>query len=49
MPEGRESPSPSRQTGAQQHDPPGSGQGIGKMDDKKEKLQKEIEVRRIMD
>jgi hypothetical protein len=28
MPEGRESPPPERQTGAQLHDPPASGQGV---------------------
>ena len=28
MPEGRQSPPPERQTGAQQQSPPGSGQGI---------------------
>ncbi|KAH7157631.1 hypothetical protein B0J13DRAFT_175292 [Dactylonectria estremocensis] len=37
MPEGRESPSPERQTGRQVHDPPGSGQGYGKTDDKQDK------------
>ncbi|KAL6865688.1 hypothetical protein ACO1O0_001783 [Amphichorda felina] len=29
MPEGRQSPPPERQTGAQQRDPPGSGQRTG--------------------
>ncbi|KAH6894221.1 hypothetical protein B0T10DRAFT_603749 [Thelonectria olida] len=32
MPEGRESPSPSRQSGKQIHDPPASGHGINKTD-----------------
>jgi len=35
MPEGRESPSPERQTGKQIHDPPGSGQGLNNKADEK--------------
>ncbi|KAK7418191.1 hypothetical protein QQZ08_011344 [Neonectria magnoliae] len=39
MPEGRESPSPERQSGKQLHDPPGSGQGIQETDNKDPKDQ----------
>ncbi|KAI1436549.1 hypothetical protein GGR50DRAFT_693161 [Xylaria sp. CBS 124048] len=34
--EGRESPPPESQTGAQLHDPPASGKGPGKMDNKEQ-------------
>ncbi|KAK5995236.1 hypothetical protein PT974_03634 [Cladobotryum mycophilum] len=42
MPEGRESPSPERLTGAQQRDPPASGQGTDKIENKEQKLKDEI-------
>ncbi|KAI2628208.1 hypothetical protein GGS21DRAFT_492856 [Xylaria nigripes] len=34
--EGRQSPSPERQTGAQLHDPPASGQGVTKIENKEQ-------------
>ena len=43
-PAGRESPPPSRQTGAQQHDPPGSGHGTGNEDTQRKNLENELEV-----
>ncbi|CCT69930.1 uncharacterized protein FFUJ_05854 [Fusarium fujikuroi IMI 58289] len=41
MPEGRQSPAPEQQSGRQQQDPPGSGHGINKTDDKDPKSQLE--------
>ena len=43
MPEGRQSPPPSRQTGAQQQDPPSNGQGLGSAENKDETLKSEVE------
>lgn len=43
-PGGRESPSPARQSGKQQHDPPGSGKGTGDQDSKKENLEDQVKV-----
>ena len=45
--EGRQSPEPERQSGAQQQDTPADGQGTNKVDDsqKKEKVKSELEVR----
>jgi len=43
MPEGRESPPPERQTGAQLHNPPGSGKGTDDVTNKREALKKELE------
>lgn len=44
MPEGRESPDPETQTGAQLNDPPGDGHGLGEMDEKLEKMESQVEV-----
>lgn len=41
MPEGRQSPPPERQTGAQQRDPPASGHGTDKADNK-DQLNKDL-------
>ncbi|CZR42037.1 uncharacterized protein FPRO_09338 [Fusarium proliferatum ET1] len=41
MPEGRQSPAPEQLSGRQQQDPPGSGHGINKTDDKDPKSQLE--------
>ncbi|KAF6521290.1 hypothetical protein HZS61_015548 [Fusarium oxysporum f. sp. conglutinans] len=41
MPEGRQSPAPEQQSGRQQQDPPASGHGINKTDDKDPKSQLE--------
>lgn len=41
MPEGAESPPPERQTGAQLHDPPVSGQGTDSAKDKDKKMGQE--------
>ncbi|EXL94104.1 hypothetical protein FOIG_13013 [Fusarium odoratissimum NRRL 54006] len=41
MPEGRQSPAPEQQSGRQQQDPPASGHGINKTDDKDPKRQLE--------
>ncbi|EXM35420.1 hypothetical protein RAB80_010781 [Fusarium oxysporum f. sp. vasinfectum] len=41
MPEGRQSPAPEQQSGRQQQDPPASGHGINKSDDKDPKSQLE--------
>jgi len=43
MPEGRQSPEPERQTGAQQQDPPGSGQGTDNAENKDKVLKSELE------
>ncbi|KAI9148678.1 hypothetical protein HJFPF1_08362 [Paramyrothecium foliicola] len=43
MPEGRQSPSPERQTGAQIHDTPGDGQGIEQVHDKHDKMEVEVD------
>ncbi|KND90537.1 hypothetical protein TOPH_04708 [Tolypocladium ophioglossoides CBS 100239] len=43
MPEGGESPPPERQTGAQLHDPPASGQGTDNAQNKKETLKSQLE------
>ncbi|KAI1175681.1 hypothetical protein F4777DRAFT_549530 [Nemania sp. FL0916] len=40
--EGRQSPPPERQTGAQLHDPPASGQGIDKADNKEQANQEQL-------
>ncbi|KAI1820676.1 hypothetical protein F4861DRAFT_542669 [Xylaria intraflava] len=34
--EGRQSPPPERQTGAQLHEPPASGQGVSRVDNKEQ-------------
>ncbi|PHH84432.1 hypothetical protein CDD83_1955 [Cordyceps sp. RAO-2017] len=44
MPEGRESPPPERQTGAQMHDPPASGHGVASAERKGEALRSEVEA-----
>jgi len=43
MPEGRESPPPERQTGAQQHDVPGSGKGVDNTEGKGETNKSELD------
>jgi hypothetical protein len=43
-PAGRESPDPERQTGGQQRDPVGSGQGTGNKDTSEKNLKSELEV-----
>ncbi|POR33866.1 Uncharacterized protein TPAR_05940 [Tolypocladium paradoxum] len=43
MPEGRESPPPERQTGAQLHDPPASGQGTDSAQNKEKKPKSELD------
>lgn len=45
MPEGRQSPPPERQTGAQQQAPPASGKGTDNAENKGEKIKSELEVR----
>jgi len=42
MPEGAESPPPERQTGAQQHDPPASGKGTDKIENKEQVLKDQL-------
>jgi hypothetical protein len=42
--EGRQSPPPSRQTGAQMHDTPASGQGIDKADNKEKTNEDALKV-----
>ena len=44
MPEGRESPPPERQSGAQQRDPPASGHGTDNADNKEELNKSQLEV-----
>ncbi|KOS19920.1 hypothetical protein ESCO_005562 [Escovopsis weberi] len=41
---GRQSPSPERQSGAQLHDPPASGQGLGPIKNKEQLLKDQIAV-----
>ncbi|KAH7311689.1 hypothetical protein B0I35DRAFT_481635 [Stachybotrys elegans] len=43
MPEGRQSPPPERQTGAQQQSPPASGHGTDKFDNKEETLKSQVD------
>jgi hypothetical protein len=43
MPEGRQSPSPERQTGAQLHDTPASGQGTDNAENKEQTNKESIE------
>jgi hypothetical protein len=43
--EGRQSPAPETQTGAQLHDPPASGQGVESMDNKDKTIRSELDVR----
>jgi hypothetical protein len=43
--EGRESPPPETQTGAQLHDPPASGQGVQSMENKDKVVKSELDVR----
>ncbi|KAJ8120777.1 hypothetical protein ONZ43_g2602 [Nemania bipapillata] len=42
--EGRQSPPPERQTGAQMHDPPASGKGTDKFDNKEQANQDQLKV-----
>lgn len=44
MPEGRESPDPETQSGAQLKDTPADGQGINKTENKAEKINEEVQV-----
>lgn len=44
MPEGRQSPPPERQTGAQQQAPPASGQGTDNAANKDQTVKSELEV-----
>jgi hypothetical protein len=43
MPEGRQSPPPERQTGAQQQDPPASGKGTDNADNKEQTNKESLE------
>lgn len=45
MPEGRESPPPERQTGAQLNSPPASGQGTDKVENKPQVNEDQLKVR----
>lgn len=43
MPEGRQSPPPETQTGAQQQDPPASGKGTDNAENKAEHMKSELD------
>lgn len=45
MPEGRQSPPPERQTGAQLKDTPGDGQGIDNAQNKEKTNDEQVKVR----
>lgn len=45
MPEGRQSPPPERQTGAQQQDPPASGKGTDNASNKEQTNKESLDVR----
>ena len=45
MPEGRQSPPPERQTGAQQQSPPAHGQGTDDATNKEQTLKDQLNVR----
>lgn len=45
MPEGRQSPPPERQTGAQQQAPPADGQGTDDATNKQQTLKDQLQVR----
>jgi hypothetical protein len=43
MPEGRQSPAPENQSGAQQQSPPASGKGTDNADNKDQTIKKELD------